>query len=127
VLRVSASVLRPSLFLEVTPRRLIVTDVSGQSIGKRFKGQSMIRECAGYPETSAPKYQPTPRNVRQEGRPAVLDLTPLRSAQFKELVLVKAHRILNSLHTLIMKCHKRTTRATFYDTRFLQQIIIQAS
>ena len=35
----------PSLFRDVTRRRLVVTEVSGQPIGPIFKGQAVQEEC----------------------------------------------------------------------------------
>jgi hypothetical protein len=46
---------RPWLFLDVTQRRLVVTDVSGQPIGPSFKGQAVKGAVQGELELLEPR------------------------------------------------------------------------
>ena len=58
--------LRYSLFREVTHRRLVVTDVSGQHIGPIFKDCSLKKSSICCPETSVADYQSMLRNLPEE-------------------------------------------------------------
>jgi hypothetical protein len=48
-------ILRSSLFLDVTLRRLVVTDVSGQPINPIFKGQAFQHDCPNQAKPSQGK------------------------------------------------------------------------
>jgi len=79
----AATQMRPPLFWDVTQCRLVIADVSGQSIGPIFKGQAVIALEDGadrFRETSVINYQSTMRNIPEEQRPQLGD--QLKSTRF---------------------------------------------
>ena len=65
--------MRSSVFWHVMQPRLVVTDVSGQSVGSILKGQAVQEDCLrmgtiGYPETSITNYQSTLFNMPEDRR-----------------------------------------------------------
>ena len=75
----TAVYMTPSLFWDVTLRRLvIVTHASGQNIGPIFKGPKTDWPLKiipiGCPEMSVTNYQSTHHNIREEWRSRLLDL-----------------------------------------------------
>jgi hypothetical protein len=75
--------MRPPLFWDVKQCRLVIADVSGQSIGSIFKGQAVIILEDGadrFRETSVINYQSTLRNIPEEQRPQLGD--QLNSTRF---------------------------------------------
>jgi hypothetical protein len=60
--------MRSSLFLDVRQRRLVITDVSGQSIGPTLDFLTLKTRRIGCSETSVTMCQHTLRNITEEQR-----------------------------------------------------------
>jgi hypothetical protein len=67
--------MRSSLFLEITQRKLVVTDVSGQGIGPIYKGQAVQEDlyCLAFEDATyslsrnVGNYKSTLHNIPEEG------------------------------------------------------------
>ena len=61
--------MRSALFWDITRRRMLFTDVSGQRIGPIFTGKKSEKmKPIRCPETSVNSYHTTPRNIPEERR-----------------------------------------------------------